>query len=223
GADETVAYFVFNRQALIDLHQKSPGGIRFILAQKRQSITDLAISMLAVGVTYVGSSTMKYNEDWTIPYVECLSSSPNSNFATGNVIRFNDNKDLSEEPKPLLVQEAKIWIKNYDTTRIPQGRESSGILKPLRSVFFETTDEKWLENYLTQPTANFNYVLLHIAAAFDSNNNPTGTHTFIISGATSKNSDKDIVAISAISTITEAGNFVLEWGSACPPDCGQCC
>jgi hypothetical protein len=220
-----VAFFAFNKNELETLLRTTDnasgnrlyGGIRFHLAKQSNVYDANDFLLIATGVK--ANSIGQYEDDFSNSIVSIRSNSD-----------ANYDKQAAVGEFPIIA--AQEWTQKH--TLLPFINNNKYLAKDanqqyckLWSVVFDNNGDILL-NYLSQTASSPsdpqpNFVLIHFAMKDDSERGrivippaEKGLTTFILSLSDSDRDDSNIIAV-------RNTNNVLEWGSACPPDCGQCC
>ena len=240
-SENKVSFFVFEREKLLSIldrrnenKEEITDGIRFYIAKETDVVNDKnGIHLIAVGVKKNGDN---YEDIWDENYIiKSLHSETSRNYPQKSKFDKKFKFDIIS-PDPLLVRVATKWIHAYQYTTPMNGNSASDKSK-LRAVLYENDIKlpgdniSLLRKYLS---LNFDYLLIHIATIVNvdgytlPDKNKLFLETFIlsVSGSDIPSEDGTIVPLPNTGTSLEPesnSNSVLEFGTACPPNCGGTC
>jgi hypothetical protein len=220
-----VAFFAFNKNELETLLRTTDsasgnrlyGGIRFHLAKQSNVYDANDFLLVATGVKV--NSIGQYEDDFSNS-IASIRSNPDANY----------DKQAAVGELPIIA--AQEWTQRharllYLNNNKYLARDENQQYCKLWSVVFDNNGDILL-NYISQTATSptdpqTNFVLIHFAtkdnSGYGSINIPPaekGLTTFILSLSESATDDSNVIAV-------RNTNNVLEWGGACPPNCGQCC
>jgi hypothetical protein len=213
-----VAFFAFERAELASLFdQADVVGIRFHLAEASGKISSPDLCMVATGVKLNAGNVY---EDVFDKIILNISKTQDSKY---------DTVTTRGEKHKIAKGTAKKWIEEYNQVTTPKDKKC--IAKDhknqeckLWASSFVNDEDSTVEVYIRQE--NYRYLLVHLAVKRKRDdarvqNDEEGLTAFILSGSNDMKDDKEIIEINA--TTRGGTSSVLEFGTACPPQCGGTC